>query len=242
MNKIISVFLLLPMLTACDCKYKIEGITSVSSLNGKMLFLKTYQDGEWIAIDSAEVVHGRFSIKGQADSVLMTVLFMNNENIMPIVLENGRIEISVTPTRLSATGTPLNDELYAFIDKKDAIDMQMEEMERKKVRLALEGKNINDIQRQLSLESNRLVKEMNSCVKRFISENYENVLGPNVFIMLCGNLPYPTLTPEIEDILKDAPHSFKENDMVKEFVTKAMENAFLLQETRKMERTVANRN
>ena len=62
-NRILPLLLLLVLFVSCSRKYKIEGSSSVTSLDGKMLFLKTLQDGQWVAIDSAEVVHGLFKMK-----------------------------------------------------------------------------------------------------------------------------------------------------------------------------------
>ena len=79
------------------------------------------------------------------------------------------------------------------------------------------------------------MKEMNQYVKTFISTNYENVLGRNVLIMLCSSLPYPIMTPQIDDIIKDAPYSFKSNKLVREFLSKAKENMKLIEEHKRLE-------
>ena len=71
MNKVLPFLLLLFVFTSCSRKYKIEGASSVTSLDGKMLFIKVLQNGEWLNIDSAEVVHGLFSMKGKVDSVVI---------------------------------------------------------------------------------------------------------------------------------------------------------------------------
>ena len=49
---------------SCGKKYKIEGISSVSKLDGKMLFIKVPSGDKLVNIDSAEVVHGIFKMKG----------------------------------------------------------------------------------------------------------------------------------------------------------------------------------
>ena len=41
------------------------------------LYLKSLRDGEWVKLDSAEVVHGLFSMKGKIDSVQMVTLYMD---------------------------------------------------------------------------------------------------------------------------------------------------------------------
>ena len=238
-SKFLPLLLLLLVFTSCGRKYKIEGSSSVSSLDGRMLFIKTLQEGKWIKLDSAEVIHGLFSMKGTVDSVMMATLYMDDEAIMPLVIEKGNIQVSITNTELVAKGTALNNALYAFIDKKNAMDVKIEELEHKEARMVMEGADLADIHEQLTKEGEALINEMNQYVKTFISDNYETVLGPSVFLMLCSNLPYPVMTPQIEDIMKDAPYSFKMNKMVKEFVSKAKENMQLIQEHQRLEQNAA---
>lgn len=97
-NRILPLLLLLLLLASCSRKYKIEGSSSVTSLDGKMLFLKTLKDGQWVNVDSAEVVHGYFKMIGRADSVMMVTLYMDHEGIMPLVLEMVRLWFP-SPTR-----------------------------------------------------------------------------------------------------------------------------------------------
>lgn len=233
-NRILPLLLLLVFFTSCARKYKIEGSSSVTSLDGKMLFLKTLKDGQWVAVDSAEVIHGLFSMKGPVDSVMMVTLYMNNEGIMPLVLEDGKIEVSISNTQLSAKGTLLNNQLYEFIDKRNAMEIQIEELDRKEARMVLDGANLEDVRRELSKEGESLVKEMNDYVKKFIIDNYENVLGPSVFMMVYSSLPYPIMTPQIEDIMRTAPQTFKNNQFVRDYLTKAKENMQLIEERRRM--------
>lgn len=234
-NRILPLMLLLVLFASCSRKYKIEGVSSVTSLDGKMLLFKALQNGQWVTIDSAEVVHGLFSTSGPSDSVMMVTLYMNDEGIMPLVLEDGKIEVSISNTQLTAKGTPLNNALYEFIEKRNKLELKIEELERKEARMVLDGVALEDIHQQLTKEGEVLVKEMNDYVKEFISANYENVLGPSVFMMMCSTLPYPVMTPEVEDIIRTAPQSFKNSPMVREFIDKARENMKLIEERRRME-------
>lgn len=235
-NRIFSLMLLLVLLTSCSRRYKVEGVSSVTSLDGKMLYLKTLSDGQWIAVDSAEVVHGLFSTSGSSDSVMMVTLYMDEEPIMPLVLENGKIEVSISNSQLTAKGTPLNDALYEFIGKRNALELKIEELEKKEARMVLDGAALDDIHEQPAREGETLIKEMDAYVKDFISANYENVLGPSVFMMMCSTLPYPLMTPQIEDIIRTAPQSFKNVPLVREFLDKAKENMKLIEEHRLMEK------
>ena len=134
-NRILPLLLLLMFLASCTRKYKVEGSSSVTSLDGKMLYLKTLKDGQWVTVDSAEVIHGLFSMRGRVDSVIMATLYMNDEGIMPLVLEDGKIEVSISNTQLTAKGTALNNLLYEFIEKRNALELQIEELDRKEAQI-----------------------------------------------------------------------------------------------------------
>ena len=94
----------------------------------------------------------------------------------------------------------------------------------------MEGNDLEEIHAQLMVEGDSLMTAMNQYVKTFISDNYENVLGPSVFMMMCSTLPYPIMTPQIEDIMRTAPLEFKKNELVKAFLSKAKENMQLIEE------------
>ena len=179
--------------TSCASEYKIEGSSSVSRLDGKMLFVKVPSGDRMLSIDSAEVIHGMFKMEGITDSTSMASLYMDDESIMPFVIEKGKISISIDNARIVVTGTPLNDRLYDFVGKKTSLDDRAYELERQESRM-------------------------------FIQKNYDNVLGPGVFIMLCSNFPYPVMTPLIEEIIEEAPDRFKNNSLVKDYVTVARSN------------------
>lgn len=240
MNKLLPFLLLLPFLASCTHKYKIEGTSSVNSLDGKMLYLKSMRGEEWVKLDSAEVVHGLFSMKGKMDSVQMVTLYMDEESIMPIVLESGKIKVTISNTDLKAVGTPLNTALYEFIDKRNKLEESIVELERKETTMVMEGADLDEIHGQLVAEGDSLMKASNAYVKKFISDNYENVLGPSVFMMLCSSLPYPIMTPQIDDIIKDAPYTFKSNRLVREFLNKAKENMKLIEEHQRLEQNATS--
>ena len=71
---------------------------------------------------------------------------------------------------------------------------------------------------------------MNALAKEFVQANYENVLGPGVFIMLCNSFPYPVITPIVEEIVNEAPQSFQNHPMIVEYMKVARENMDKLKE------------
>ena len=239
LNNILLLVLGLVCLTSCTKGYRIEGKSSITSLDGKMLYLKALQDGDWIVVDSAEMVHGLFKMKGTVDSVRMVTLYMNEEGLMPLVLEDGKIKVTISNTQLRAKGTPLNDQLYNFIDKRNDMERAINEVERKEARMVLDGVRLDDIHDQLQHEVDSMTQAMNTYVKDFITTNYENALGASNFMMMCSTLPYPVMTPTIEEILKKAPSTFKQNSLVKDYVAKAKENMKLIEENKRLQENMA---
>lgn len=230
----------LALLTAsCSRNYKVEGTASVAGIDGKKLFLKALKNGEWVTVDSADVEHGLFKMSGPADTARMVSLFMDGENVMPLVLEPGTVEVTISNGLLEAKGTPLNDRLYAFIRKRNEMENKIEELDRREARLVLEGANLDEVRAQLTQEGEKLVAEMNDYIKQFITDNFTNLLGPSVFMMMCSTLPYPLITPPIEELMKIAPMEFKADPMVKEFLEKARENKTLIEEQKRMQEHVA---
>lgn len=239
LNNILWLVMGVLCLTSCAKGYRVEGKSSVTSLDGKKLYLKALQDGDWMVVDSAEMLHGCFKMKGTVDSVRMVTLYMDEEGLMPLVLEDGKIKVNISNTQLRAEGTPLNDLLYEFIDKRNDMERAINEVERKEARLVLDGVCLDDIHDRLQHKVDSMALAMEAYVKSFITANYENVLGSSIFMMMCSTLPYPVMTPTIEDILKDAPLTFKQNPLVKDYVSKAKENMKLIEENKRLQENVA---
>ena len=127
------------MLSSCAETYNVEGSTSVSSLDGSKLYLKALKNKEIKNIDSCEVVHGQFHFSGVLDTVRMATLFMDDESIMPVVLEEGAITVKLDNARQKVGGTPLNDKLYTFLDKHNQLENQMVELSHKQSQMMLDG-------------------------------------------------------------------------------------------------------
>lgn len=226
MNIVRTIFSVISFLlfASCASEYQIKGSSSVSRLDGKMLFVKVPHRSGMISVDSAEVIHGFFQMQGEIDSAMLASLYMDDQSIMPLVVERGNIQIQIDNGRIIVSGTPLNDKLYDFVGKKNSLDDRAYEVERMESRLIMDGKAIEEVEKEITREREMLSQEMDDLVKTFIQDNYHNVLGPGIFIMLCNGFPYPLLTPAMEEIVDKAPDSFKNHDLVKEYLEVAREN------------------
>ena len=160
-------------------------------------------------------------MEGKVDSVVLASLYMDDECIMPLVLEEGSIKIEINNVGISIKGTPLNDSFNRFIEDKTAIDDKAYEVEREESRMIMDGVDINTVQMEIDRQRTAVAQQMDNLVKTFIQENYENVLGPGVFIMIGNSLPYPFMTPMMEEIVNEAPATFKDNYLIKNYITLA---------------------
>ena len=217
------ILLFITTLTSCGKRFKIDGVTSVSRLDGKMLFVKVLSGDQLVNIDSAEVIHGYFQMEGKVDSVVLASLYMDDECIMPLVLEEGNINIEINNVGISVKGTPLNDSFNRFIEDKTTIDDKAYEVEREESRMIMDGVDVNTVQEEIEKQRSHVINQMDNLIKTFIQNNYENVLGPGVFIMIGNSLPYPFLTPLMEEIVNEAPETFKNNYLIKNYLVLADE-------------------
>lgn len=224
MKKIFFLPLALAFFASCASSYNVEGTSSIPALDGSKLYLKAIKNNEFKNIDSCEVVHGEFHFTGLLDTVRMASLYMDDESLMPVVLEKGEITIKIDPIHQLVGGTMLNDSLYSFIDKHNQLASQMNELSHRQSQMLLEGIDEEIINRQLSQEATRIAAEEDQLVTKFIEANFDNVLGPGVFMMITSQYRFPILTPQIEDIMSKATQKFKNDPYVKDYYQTAQEN------------------
>ena len=229
MHKILFAFATMALMASCAKSYNVQGSSSISSLDGSKLYLKAVKNNELKSIDSCDIVHGQFHFSGILDTVRMANLFMDDQSLMPVVLEEGEIVIKIDNAAQSVGGTPLNDKLYKFIDKHKQLDNRMSELSHKQSQMMLEGVDELTINEKLNAEAEKIAAEEDKLVTSFIVENFDNVLGPGVFMMITSGFNVPVLTPQIEDIMSKATEKFKSDPYVKEYYQVASENMAKMQ-------------
>lgn len=185
------------MLVSCAEQYVVNGSSNVERLEGKTLYLKVFAGEDMRAIDSSRVVHGKFRFRGVLDSVTMANVFVDDTSVMPVVLESGEVSLNIGESTQSATGTPMNDSLSQFIQRKTQIDAQMAELPHLESQMIMDGISLDQISVELDAKARALNDENDRLVSRFISSNYDNVLGPGIFMIMTSALQYPILNPKI---------------------------------------------
>lgn len=220
----LSLMALAVALVACKRTVVVKGTTTLSELEGRMLSLRVYDDGELTSIDSSRVVHGQFQFAVPEDSVVMASLFIGDESVMPVVLDGQPVEIIISEADRKVTGSALNDSLYAFIKGKRAIDEQLAALPHKESQMIMDGMDHDAIIAQLNSEAAVLGAQNDALVTAFIKRHMDDVLGPGVFMIATSSFPYPYMTPQVEEIITFASESFKSNAYVRDFVRIAREN------------------
>ena len=232
MNKILYAFITLLAMTSCANSYNIQGTSNVSTLDGRMLYLKILKNNDFKNIDSCDVVHGQFHFDGNLDSVRMANIFMDDEAVLPLVLESGDINVKLDEAQQIVSGTPLNDKLFKFFKKYQQLQNQQMELVHKHDQAIMNGSDMEVVTRKLNEEAIQLADQEDKLVTSFVTENFDNVLGPGVFFMVTMRNQYPMLSPWIEDIMSKATEHFKNDPYVKDYYQKAQENEQIMNGTR----------
>ncbi|MBE6291410.1 MAG: DUF4369 domain-containing protein [Bacteroidales bacterium] len=217
-------FLCIAACLSCSKVYRIDGTSKISSIDGSAVVLKTAIGDAWKVIDSCEVLHGQFKMKGKLDSVIVATLFVDGNPLMPVVLEGGKTDVLISDMEIRAKGTPLNDSLYGFLFRKHKLELKVMELERLESQMIMNGYTEREIKEVIDSVFSKISTDMEELVCGFISENYDNVLSLCGFSMLCNGLPQPVVTPLIQRVLDEAPLSFKEKPSISEFIYAAKEN------------------
>ena len=225
---LISCMLILP---SCSEQYNISGDSSVTTLDGRMLYLKIPTANDAMhSLDSCEVVHGKFNFMGMVDSTVMGAIYMDNDGMMPIVVENGNVSILINDTEQKVVGGVLNKRLYNFIEAKSRIEDDIMNLASNEANMILAGYNPMAAHHQVAHQSNKLYNQLEKLETDFISSNSTNILGYNYFMMLCSQYPYPIMTSQIEKILKNAGRDFNAKPFVRSYVKAAETNMKLLRQ------------
>ena len=223
--KIILFSILCALLASCSEQCNIAGSSTLGSLDGRMLYLRVGANGRLASnVDSCEVIHGRFKFFSNVDSVMVAQVYMGNDMIMPVVLENGNLSVVLDHVERRVSGGPLNDKLYKFLQKKERLENQQWELDRRCMRMMHEGHSPEEIQRIIGPKAEKLSKATEDLETRFIIDNFDNPLATGCFMWLFSQYPMPIVTSQIERIIKAAPAHFLRDPFVFNYMHRARLN------------------
>ncbi len=157
--------------------YKISGTYKNAPDNGK-IYLAQLTNSSIDYIDSVDVNGGVFEFTGKQDEPIVRFLFYplaeGGEDIIPLVLENGKISVKIGGNVTKVSGTELNDAMQAYKDEFDDISRRAE-----KAFFAI--RNIDSMSQEqrdsLQMLTDALSGEMSQVLLHHISANIENPIG-----------------------------------------------------------------
>ena len=211
------------MMTSCT-KYNIQGSSDLQNADGRMLYLKDVVDEEIVNLDSCDMVHGKFSFHGALDSVRIVTLCINEQPVLPVVLEDGDITVTLNMQKQTCTGTPMNDTLNIFNTRYRKLAEQLEDLSHQQSQAIMNGENMDTVNRRLAQKEEQLMIQEDRLVTSFITENFDNCLGPYIFRIATGGYEFPIFTPWIEALMTKATERFKNDPYVKEYMDAATHN------------------
>lgn len=210
------------LLCGCGAQYDIAGNSSIAEVDGHMLYLRVAGDGVEqmnCPIDSCKVVHGRFRFGGEMDSVVLAQVFMGDELMMPIVIENGPLQVNLDPIGQTVVGGELNKRLYSFLQRRDRLENQLWQAEQECIRMLRSGKgDVVEAHETLRRRARKLNKQIEEAETRFVVDNYSNALGPGYYIMLCNQQIFPVMTKQLQHIADEAPDDFLLNPFIHNYL------------------------
>lgn len=223
--KVLNAFLAIATLVSCGNTYNITGTSNVSMMDGQKLYLQVPDGDNWKHVDSCDVIHGEFSFAGRIDSAKWATIYLDDETAtIPLILEDGDITVKIndSPSSTTRTGTPLNDKLNEFLRSFYQIDNDYENLSSRHSQYIMDGMSEEEANRRVAVASNKLDQRIDDLVMKYVTGNFDNILGPGIFIMVAQALyPQPVLTPWVEDVMSKATPEFKSNRYVKEYMESA---------------------
>lgn len=219
-----AAFVAVLLMASCSTQFSIKGTSDVSMLDGHKLYLRAQSGDDVKNIDSCEVVHGKFQFHGQIDTTKVGGIFLDGQNLLPVVLEEGELEIAINAGKQSCVGSPLNEKLSDFIEKYNQLTNQIADLQHQHDKAIMDGEDMNEVNERLQKKAAELSEQEEKLITTFIEENFDNVLAPFAFQMVTSDMQYPMFTPWIEALLSKATDTFKNDKYVSEFVKVAERN------------------
>ncbi len=162
--------------------YQITGLAKGVE-NGKKVYLETQSEAGPVTLDTAVVESEKFKFDGKLKEgvELAFVRIETLNNSMPIILENGEINVEINKDTIQKSilgGTPNNEKFYEYNKSSQKIINRMLKFQEENQAKLIESQQKNDTlaYKKLMDDYGKFQDEMNLHSKEFVSKN------PNAFI------------------------------------------------------------
>lgn len=196
----LGVVALMAACTSAPQGYTITG-TVDGAADGDSVFLCVREGRKFVNIDSTAIAGGKFTFKGQQDSVrLVTLAAKTNDQrgySLNLYLENGKIEARLSDFYDKVTGTPTNDRYQPYRDAASASQLEMNEL-----RKEIENEGTDQEKRQELISKYMTVAERtDSLMQVCMKENIGNIIG----VEMLKSRYYQMSAEELEELIPQLP-------------------------------------
>ena len=218
LNMVVTFAGLVLAMVSCTGSYKIDGVVETFGYEGRELSLVEFLPYRTTKYDSCRVDHGRFQMKGRADTTRLVFLCKDNHPIIPVYIEKGRAKVKILPTEMTVSGTRQNDLFYSFLQQKIAYDNRFEDLSQRRMSMSRSG--MDSRRMELIQDSLRMiVDECEDMICSFMADNYNEPAAVGVFMMLSAG-PSNEVPSLVRRILDAAPDYFLSQSYVSGYVSR----------------------
>lgn len=204
MKNFIIIVLLTSLIWSCKTStdeksgFSIKG--SAVGYQDSVIFLKKHQSGEWVTIDSAKVINGKFSLKGNIEQPRMCYLL--NEKIrfrIPLFLENSDITVNFDvnkPEVVKITGSKSQEAFDAYSTEVKNFNDKLEDLY--KQYSDAQEKGDKDLIDKIDSSYMAIDGEKTGFIKKYIGNNNKSLAVPYI---LYRELSYSLELKELDSML-----------------------------------------
>ncbi|MFA6701552.1 MAG: TlpA disulfide reductase family protein [Dysgonamonadaceae bacterium] len=223
MNKLIYLITAMTIVFA-SCKpttgYNLKGTITDTVYEGTMVYLQELTDSAIVNVDSAKVIDGAFTFKGNTDSTVVRIVSLDqqvnpqNRYIVPVVLESGKISLAFD-SLITVKGTPLNDKYNSFREgDQRKITTKLDKFMNEFSTLRANGELTEEKNQELMIQYDLLINQYDSVNYIFTKENIQNPLGEFLFVS-----NGPSFSPEKQrELINLSSESLKAKPFVKDMI------------------------
>jgi len=214
MRKLIALFIGALILVSCgqDSTFTING--TIEGADEGQVILQYRGDGEWIPVDSTEIVGGEFTITGSVDQPNMYYLsLVGSRSMMSFFLENSKVTIHTYADSMytgTVTGSAVQDEFVGYQDGLSEFNDMLTEFN-EPYSIAMEANDQETIDKIME-EVNVIFDKQKQYQFDFVKANPKSVIAAYVL---------STLSSQIEDVVEFEA-------LVNNFDPSLAENSFLV--------------
>jgi peroxiredoxin len=210
----LSVYLAVLVFFMVSCNQEPQtGFTLDITLNGtedNWLILQQYKDGEWIKFDSAEMVEGKATLRGDTElPELYYVTLKGSRSYMPVFVENGTLTVVAEFEKIrnpDVSGSLTHRKYIEFNESLVEIDALYTELSQQY--RAASASNDKERAEQIAEEFNELDKRKAGHIKNFALTNNNSVVAPYVI----QNNSYMFDVNDMDEVLQALDPSIASSD------------------------------